>query len=93
MYDLISKASHLLLGFGGHKNAAGGKSYLTMQETLRKFEEILEEYEIWGFRGNRQKALGIRQYAKGIRQKAIGIRQKAIGKRQKAIGKRLEIRD
>ena len=26
---------------GGHKNAAGGKSLLSMEETLKKFREII----------------------------------------------------
>ncbi|MCF8304609.1 MAG: DHH family phosphoesterase [Bacteroidales bacterium] len=30
---------------GGHKNAAGGDSYLSMEETIRKFEEILPLYQ------------------------------------------------
>ncbi|MGK7392095.1 MAG: DHH family phosphoesterase [Candidatus Cyclobacteriaceae bacterium M2_1C_046] len=28
---------------GGHRNAAGGKSNLTLEETVKKFEELLEE--------------------------------------------------
>jgi phosphoesterase RecJ-like protein len=31
---------------GGHKNAAGGKSYLSMQDTLKKFEEIVNSLEV-----------------------------------------------
>ena len=31
---------------GGHKNAAGGKSLLTMQETLKKFEKIVSDLNI-----------------------------------------------
>jgi phosphoesterase RecJ-like protein len=30
---------------GGHKNAAGGDSFLTLDETLKKFERLLPEYE------------------------------------------------
>jgi len=30
---------------GGHFNAAGGESYLSMEETLKKFESILPEYK------------------------------------------------
>ena len=30
---------------GGHKNAAGGTSHLPLQETIKKFEEILPLYE------------------------------------------------
>jgi bifunctional oligoribonuclease and PAP phosphatase NrnA len=30
---------------GGHKNAAGGKSKLTLEKTLNKFEEILLQYK------------------------------------------------
>ena len=33
-------------GGGGHLNAAGGDSYLPMDETLRKFEELLPEYKV-----------------------------------------------
>lgn len=29
---------------GGHKNAAGGESKLSLQETIKKFEDILEQY-------------------------------------------------
>lgn len=29
---------------GGHKNAAGGDSFLSMNDTIRKFEEILPQY-------------------------------------------------
>lgn len=38
LYDLISKASHLLLGFGGHKNAAG---LSLKEENLDAFKEII----------------------------------------------------
>jgi len=30
---------------GGHFNAAGGESYLSMEETLKKFESLLPEYK------------------------------------------------
>ncbi|UII22834.1 DHH family phosphoesterase [Fulvivirga ligni] len=30
---------------GGHKNAAGGKSDLTLEETVDKFEKLLDEYK------------------------------------------------
>ncbi len=30
---------------GGHKNAAGGSSKLSLQETLRKFENLLPDYK------------------------------------------------
>lgn len=29
---------------GGHRNAAGGRSYVSMDETLKKFQEDLKEY-------------------------------------------------
>ena len=29
---------------GGHKNAAGGKSFVSMEETIRRFEQAVEEY-------------------------------------------------
>jgi phosphoesterase RecJ-like protein len=31
---------------GGHPNAAGGKSDISLEETVKKFEEIVEQYEI-----------------------------------------------
>ena len=40
LYDIITKASHLLLGFGGHKNAAG----LSLKvENLEEFKEIINK--------------------------------------------------
>jgi phosphoesterase RecJ-like protein len=30
---------------GGHKNAAGGDSFLSMEETLSRFERLLSEYK------------------------------------------------
>jgi len=40
LHTIISKASHLLLGFGGHKNAAG----LSMkEENLEAFKQIINE--------------------------------------------------
>jgi len=29
---------------GGHRNAAGGNSYLSMEETIKKFEDLLPVY-------------------------------------------------
>jgi phosphoesterase RecJ-like protein len=29
---------------GGHKNAAGGKSFMSMEETLKHFEASIKEY-------------------------------------------------
>jgi phosphoesterase RecJ-like protein len=29
---------------GGHKNAAGGKSFMSMEDTLKHFEESIKEY-------------------------------------------------
>ncbi len=40
LYELISKASHLLIGFGGHKNAAGLSLKL---ENIEEFEKIINE--------------------------------------------------
>lgn len=38
LYDLITKASHLLLGYGGHKNAAG----LSLKaENLEEFKQLI----------------------------------------------------
>ena len=31
-------------GGGGHLNAAGGESYISMDETIKKFEEALPSY-------------------------------------------------
>ena len=46
LHTIISKASHLLLGFGGHKNAAG---LSLKEENLEEFKKIinfeLEEYK------------------------------------------------
>lgn len=40
LYDIITKASHLLLGFGGHKNAAG----LSLKaENLEEFKTIINK--------------------------------------------------
>lgn len=33
-----------LFGGGGHLNAAGGESYITMEETIKKFEDALPSY-------------------------------------------------
>ena len=33
---------------GGHKNAAGGKSFVTMEETIRHFERSIEEFAAEG---------------------------------------------
>ena len=34
---------------GGHKNAAGGKSFMSMEETLKHFENSIEEYAAEGY--------------------------------------------
>jgi phosphoesterase RecJ-like protein len=33
---------------GGHKNAAGGKSYLSMAETIKHYEKSVKEYAAEG---------------------------------------------
>ena len=33
---------------GGHKNAAGGKSFVSMKETIKRFEQAVEEYAAEG---------------------------------------------
>ena len=33
---------------GGHKNAAGGKSFDPMEQTLRRYEEAVEEFAAEG---------------------------------------------
>jgi phosphoesterase RecJ-like protein len=33
---------------GGHKNAAGGKSFVSMEETIKRFEQAVEEYAAEG---------------------------------------------
>ncbi|MEZ4694168.1 MAG: DHHA1 domain-containing protein [Aliarcobacter sp.] len=38
LYELITKASHLLLGYGGHKNAAG---LSLKEENLEEFKNII----------------------------------------------------
>jgi phosphoesterase RecJ-like protein len=30
---------------GGHKNASGGNSYTTMEETIEEFKSLLEQYK------------------------------------------------
>ncbi len=40
LYDLITKASHLLLGYGGHKNAAG---LSLKEENLEEFKSIINK--------------------------------------------------
>jgi single-stranded-DNA-specific exonuclease len=40
LYDIISKASHILLGFGGHKNAAG---LSLKEENLEEFKTIINQ--------------------------------------------------
>jgi len=34
-----------LFNGGGHLNAAGGESYQTLHETVKKFEEALADYK------------------------------------------------
>ena len=33
---------------GGHKNAAGGKSFMSMEETLKHYEKCIKEYAAEG---------------------------------------------
>ena len=40
-----NKVSADLFGGGGHLNAAGGESYTTLEEAVRKFEEALDDYK------------------------------------------------
>ncbi|BAK74615.1 MAG: single-stranded-DNA-specific exonuclease RecJ [Arcobacter sp.] len=40
LYDLITKASHLLIGYGGHKNAAG---LSLKEENLEEFKTIINK--------------------------------------------------
>ena len=40
-----NKVAADLFNGGGHLNAAGGESYLTMDETVQKFEEALPNYK------------------------------------------------
>ena len=30
---------------GGHLNAAGGRSYTSMDETIRRFDQVVEQYK------------------------------------------------
>ncbi len=39
-----NKVSADLFNGGGHLNAAGGESYISLDETVKKFEEALEDY-------------------------------------------------
>ena len=41
----VNEFARLHFGGGGHKNAAGGKSYDKLMTTLRKFTETLEQYK------------------------------------------------
>lgn len=46
LYEIISKASHLLLGFGGHKNAAGlSLNVENLEEFIKIINEELENYK------------------------------------------------
>ena len=36
---------------GGHKNAAGGKSFLSMEQTLARYAEAVEEFAAAGHLG------------------------------------------
>jgi len=40
-----NKVSADLFNGGGHLNAAGGESYISMQETVKKFESALDDYK------------------------------------------------
>ena len=40
-----NKVSADLFNGGGHLNAAGGESYTTLEESVRKFEEALDDYK------------------------------------------------
>ena len=40
-----NKVSADLFNGGGHLNAAGGESYISMQESVKKFEEALPNYK------------------------------------------------
>ena len=41
----VNEFSAKHFGGGGHRNAAGGSSKLSLQETIKKFEEIIKTYE------------------------------------------------
>lgn len=46
LYDIITKASHLLLGYGGHKNAAGLSMNISNLEEFKKIiNKELEEHK------------------------------------------------
>jgi bifunctional oligoribonuclease and PAP phosphatase NrnA len=40
-----NKVSADLFNGGGHLNAAGGESYMSLAETIKKFEEALPDYK------------------------------------------------
>ncbi len=41
----VNQFSHEHFGGGGHKNASGGDSFISMLETLNRFESILNQYD------------------------------------------------
>ncbi|MBE9481881.1 MAG: bifunctional oligoribonuclease/PAP phosphatase NrnA [Bacteroidetes bacterium] len=41
---LVNKFAKKHFKGGGHRNAAGGNSYLSLEQTLKKFEELLPQY-------------------------------------------------
>ena len=41
----VNEIAKEYFGGGGHKNAAGAKSKLSLEETLQKFLDLLPEYE------------------------------------------------
>ncbi|MDD5184086.1 MAG: DHH family phosphoesterase [Paludibacter sp.] len=42
-----NKVSSDLFNGGGHLNAAGGESYITLKETIKKFEDALPTYKVF----------------------------------------------
>ena len=43
----VNKIAASYFNGGGHVNAAGGRSYLSLEETIEKFKEIALEYKNW----------------------------------------------
>ena len=42
-----NKVAAELFNGGGHLNAAGGESYSTLAETIKKFEDALPDYKVF----------------------------------------------
>ena len=43
-YVDVNVFARKILGGGGHKNASGGKSFKTMEETIEYYKQAVEEF-------------------------------------------------